>query len=698
MSLAVEPRSQTAAATIVTIAEFSSRTDKWPRASRMPWGTLVELLTKHAVRREKDGPGWSPTVYQEGATRSKKGVQLVTALALDFDHVEPPRGLLDGYTWVGHTTFSHTPQDPRWRVVIQLARPVKAEDWPGVWLRVQRYFGATADEACKDCSRFFYRPTALPDGERLAERHDGVALDVDDLPALPVEPTRRQQPARSARTGTATRYTERAVEDELGEVAAAVPGGRNARLNRAAFSLGQFVGAGELARRDIEDQLERAAERSGLVAEDGIDQVRRTIASGLDAGVAQPRVIPAPATPLTIVPPSTNGHSAATPPPPEPPDDGDDHLRERPSFHQTDLGNARRLVVEHGQNVHYCFQTNRWLIWRDARHWAEDTVGEIERIAKTTIQTMYSQAAELDDAERKSLAKWALKSESHRAITSMIALARSEHGVPVTTDQLDHNPWLLTVGNGTLDLRTGELRTSRREDLITKTASVDYDPSAQCPTWEAFLDRIMASNRGLIAFLQRAIGYSLTGSTRERVTFFLFGTGANGKSTLLETIGALLGDYAETTRAETLMVKTYDGGIPNDIAALRAARLVSTSETEEGKRLAEALVKAITGGDTLSARFMRGEFFKFKPAFKLWLATNHKPTIRGTDPAIWDRIRLVPFEVRIPDAEQDRELPAKLREELPGIMAWAVRGCLDWQRNGLGDAARSERCHRTLQV
>src|SRR5262249_31316671 len=157
-----------------------------------------------------------------------------------------------------------------------------------------------------------------------------------------------------------------------------------------------------------------------------------------------------------------------------------------------------------------------------------------------------------------------------------------------------------------------------------KLAPINYDPAATCPTWEAFLERIMATNESLLGFLQRAVGYSLTGSTRERVTFFLYGTGANGKSTLLETLSSLLGDYAETTRSETLLIKTYDGGIPNDIAALKGARFVSTSETEEGKRLAEALVKAITGGDSLSARFMRGEFFKFKPSFKLWLASNHK--------------------------------------------------------------------------
>jgi putative DNA primase/helicase len=268
----------------------------------------------------------------------------------------------------------------------------------------------------------------------------------------------------------------------------------------------------------------------------------------------------------------------------------------------------------------------------------------------------------------------------------MVALARSESGIPVTVDQLDRNPWLLNVNNGVLDLRTGDLRSHRRQDLMTRFAPVRYDPEATCPTWLAFLDRIMNGNQNLIQFLQRAIGYTLTGSARERVLFMLHGGGANGKSTLLETISTLLGDYAKSTRAETLLVKTYDGGIPNDLAALKGARFVSTSETEDGKRLAEALVKALTGGDTISARFLRGEFFTFRATFKLWLATNHKPTIRGSDNAIWDRIKLIPFEIRIPDEEQDKELPAKLQLEQPGILAWAIRGCLDWQRlHGLGE-------------
>ena len=243
----------------------------------------------------------------------------------------------------------------------------------------------------------------------------------------------------------------------------------------------------------------------------------------------------------------------------------------------------------------------------------------------------------------------------------------------------------MNVLNGTLDLRTGELRPHRREDLITKLAPVVYDHEARCPLFLAFLDRILAGNADLIAFVQRAVGYSLTGDVQERVLLILWGGGANGKSTLLETLRGMLGDYAMRTPTETLLVKR-EGAIPNDIARLKGARFVSASEADEGKRLAEAQIKEMTGGDTITARFMRAEFFDFRPEFKLWLATNHKPVIRGTDKAIWDRIRLVPFNVRIPEAEQDKGLGAKLRDELPGILAWAVEGCLAWQRDGLGIA------------
>ncbi len=266
----------------------------------------------------------------------------------------------------------------------------------------------------------------------------------------------------------------------------------------------------------------------------------------------------------------------------------------------------------------------------------------------------------------------------------MLSSAQSEAAVSVKPDQLDSDPWLLNCWNGTIELRTGTFREHRREDLITKVVPVSYDPNAQCPQWNKFLADIMGGSTELISFLQRAIGYSLTGDTSEQVMFILHGVGRNGKSTFVECIHQLLGDYAMRTPTETLMAREHEG-IPNDVARLQRVRFAHASEGDDGKRLSEAKIKDMTGGDTISARFMRAEWFDFQPEFKIWFCTNHKPVVRGTDEGIWRRLKLIPFKVIISAEAQDKALPLKLRNELPGILNWAVQGCLEWAKHGLGD-------------
>jgi putative DNA primase/helicase len=243
---------------------------------------------------------------------------------------------------------------------------------------------------------------------------------------------------------------------------------------------------------------------------------------------------------------------------------------------------------------------------------------------------------------------------------------------------------LFNAENGTIDLqKRAYLRPHERGDLLTKRSRVPFIPSARCPTWEAFLFRVMDGNEDLVRFLQRAVGYSLTASTREQVLFLLWGSGANGKSTFMEILRLILGDYAMQAEFSTFL-KQDSEAVRNDIARLVGARLVAAVETESGLPLAEALVKQMTGGDVVTARFLFKEYFEFRPTFKVWLAANHKPIIRGTDHGIWRRIRLIPFIVTIPENERDPDLGEKLKAELPGILAWAVKGCLDWQEQGLG--------------
>jgi len=353
-------------------------------------------------------------------------------------------------------------------------------------------------------------------------------------------------------------------------------------------------------------------------------------------------------------------------------------------FRRTDLGNAERLVARHGRVLRYCQASKKWLVF-DGRRWRMDAVADVYRLAKDTVRHIYAEASGVaSEEERKQITKWAVRSEAEPRIKAMLGLAEKEVGIPVTPEELDADPWLLNVANGTLDLRTGALREHRPEDLITRLAPVTYDPDATCPTWQRFLQRIMGGKQTLIDFLQRAVGYSLTGSVREQVLFLMYGTGANGKSTFLDALQALLADSALQADFSTFLM-TEREGVRNDLARLRGARLVSAVEAEAGRRLSEVVLKQLTGGDRITARFLYGEFFEFTPSFKLWLAANHKPMIRGQDPGIWRRIRLIPFTETIPKEEQDRELPEKLRAELPGILAWAVQGCLAWQRDGLGE-------------
>lgn len=351
----------------------------------------------------------------------------------------------------------------------------------------------------------------------------------------------------------------------------------------------------------------------------------------------------------------------------------------------SDYTNALAMVRDHGQNIRFCYPWGKWLRWTRT-HWQTENDGAVMRDAKLTIKRLARSAADLDDEQASALLKHVKASLATSKLKAMIESAQSEPGIPVQPEDLDADGWLLNCTNRTLNLKTGKLQDHNRADLLTRFINTPYDPEASCSEWKAFLWRIMDHNQALITFLQRAIGYSLTGETSEQCLFILWGSGANGKSTFVNTLLTLLGPYAMKATAELLMVTRNDRH-PTERADLFGQRFVAAIETEEGGRLNEVFVKEATGGDPIRARRMREDFWQFNPTHKVFLATNHKPVIRGTDHAIWRRIKLVPFTVTIPDADQDKQLPSKLHAELPGILAWAVRGCLDWQQKGLGEPA-----------
>jgi len=348
------------------------------------------------------------------------------------------------------------------------------------------------------------------------------------------------------------------------------------------------------------------------------------------------------------------------------------------SYFRSDYGNGQRFVDRYSKMVHWVPTWKKWLVW-DGSRWELDTGEQVTRLAHSTALHIYDEAKNTEDQdEQKAIAKFAIQSQARVKIEAMLASAAPYLTVQHT--ELDKDPWLLNVENGTLDLRTGELKSPDPKDLIMKIVPVRFNPDAGAPIFTAFLERILPEE-SVRSFMERAVGLALTGITTEHVLPFLYGTGANGKTTLINAVLQITGDYGQQAAPDLLLAKS--GAHPTELADLFGARFVASVEVEDGRRLAESLIKQLTGGDRIKARRMHENFWEFDPTHKVFLAANHKPVVRGTDHGIWRRVKLIPFEVTIPDDEQDKDLPDKLKAELSGILAWAVRGCLEWQEHGL---------------
>jgi putative DNA primase/helicase len=345
----------------------------------------------------------------------------------------------------------------------------------------------------------------------------------------------------------------------------------------------------------------------------------------------------------------------------------------------TELANSVRFVDGFGDDLRYVVEWKEWIGW-DGQRWKRDVGGvAVQQKSKEVSEDLWDDWRM--DRDNKGLLAFARRSCTAKSIAATSALARS--ALPIEVKQLDQHDWLLNVANGTLDLRTGELREPRREDFITKLCPTKYDPEAPCATWERFLMEVFGNNQALVRYLQRILGYGITGDVREQVLPILWGEGSNGKSTLITAVTNVLGeDYGGTAPRELFAVSKSDRH-PTELMTLQGKRLMSASETDAGTQLNEALVKHLTGGDGITARGMYENFSTFRPTHKLLLSTNYKPQIKGTDWAMWRRIALIPFAVQFKGENMDKDMPKKLEAEREGILAWLVRGCLDWQRQGL---------------
>lgn len=396
---------------------------------------------------------------------------------------------------------------------------------------------------------------------------------------------------------------------------------------------------------------------------------------------------------------------------------------ERVTFEFTEMRNAERLLETAGDWLRYVGPWDMWLVW-DKRRWKLDEDGGALRFAKKNAQKMAAEAAvaikraqamyqeELEDdaaeiesegkkrgrprkpkASEKTTVllkncvgykKWCETSQNLRNLQNTLSIAATDRSMVLTHDKLDVEHFLFNVENGTVDLRTGRLRKHRRDDLITKMAPIKFKRSAKCPRWEKFVSEAMGGNEELVTYLQRFVGYSLTGSTQEHALVFFYGEGNNGKSTFLTTLYRMFGDYS-LRAARGLLFRSKHGNErhPTSLASLHGKRFVTCAEIGENQELDDELTKDLTGSDPINARRMREDEWNFLPTHKLFLAGNHKPRITGTDKGIWRRNNLVPWAVNIPDADVDKGLPDKLLKEASGVLNWCIEGCLAWQEHGL---------------
>ena len=658
------------------------------------WEDFVEYLadTGHVRTNDKTSEEvglFSLNKLKPGKTRAKESILEVSGWVLDLDkaseaEIAATRARLDaaGLTYVVYSTHGHTPHKPKLRILGPLAAPVPAKEWLSVWRAiVDTFTGKTSDEACKDSSRLYYFPSCKPGATPVFEIAQGsLALDVATLKIAPKSPRAADLPvdlnapglldqglrvARCPIGVTAFEHAEHLARTMPAAVAGA--GGSNAALRFAralvwGLELNSLQAGGlfrefynprcdpEWTEQEIDHKIESAS------SDDGAPYARGALL--VQALEGAPAKLP------------------------------DSTLDQIAQQHGTDTGNAQRLVVLFGDRVRFCTPRKKWLMWTGQR-WEWDARDQIQELGKAVARAMWDEVKRQreDSDAKKAAVKNAMYAESRQGLTNMIELAKSS--LAVLPNDLDADPWVFNVQNGTLDLRTGVLRAHSREDLITKLSPVEYAPDARSSLWDECLAKFTGGDADLSAYLQRALGYALYGFAREKSFWFAYGKPDGGKSTFMGAVAACLGDYHVAADSETWLTRHDAGGNRGDLVRLLGARLVTSSEFKPGGRFDVKIMKSITGGDPLTAAAKYEGEVTFQPSFALWLGANDAPTIHDDDDGMWRRVRRVPFTHPIPRADQDPAMQEKLQAPAvqAAILAWLVRGCAIWQRDGLGSCA-----------
>lgn len=703
---------------VLRVSLFNSQLDNSPKAKQATWARIVEILTPErppVVSSAKARPAWSPAVYAPGATRSNAAVLSVSMLALDVDDgTEPEKGiaLFGDNARLLHSSWSHQREKKgttcaRWRLVVPFTDPCPPARWDRVWRGAQlvaKQAGVTVDSAVDSTSELYFLP-ALRDEEQpwVALVGEGGLLDWRDLEKL-VPPTVAKPrlatsdplpfvPSRSAvESRIAGMVRVKCAEIEKAE-----------SRHEVLLSAGRYIG-GLCARYQIDPS---PFVPSILAAAGDSNDAPRTLQDALEYGQSEPCDLPPdrPSTPRK----DTSGRWVN-------PTDGandDVQIENLARLAHTDLGNAKRLDARYGLNLRWSEGKESWLVWlgthwewderRQAHRWSQDTV---ERLAdevahfqsRLNLIGEIAKEGEPEDVTKKrsdlkgwrdAAKKHAFASQSTSRIAAAPAEARALAGKAVALEDLDTEPWLLNLLNGTLDLQTGELHPHNRDNLITRLAPVEYDPSAGCPYWTAFMAEVFPVD-SVRRFVQRALGYSLTGIVREQVWFVLKGEGSNGKSTVLEIVRTVLGKYAIAVPASVLEQQLHEKH-ETELVDFKGARFSSGTEPRKGRKWDAEKVKRLTGEDRIKARGMRENFSEFNPTHKLWVACNGMPSTDDDSHGFWRRILMIPFTVqfrRPEDVADDRKLAdptlgAKLRSELPGILNWMLEGLREWQAGGL---------------
>lgn len=647
------------------ISVFANLHDTRPERVSFSWAELSAAMSDHERREKKDGPLWSPALYREGGSRKNADVvSFAPILVYDIDDATDDqmaevlgRAEALGVDCFFYSSWSHIEGSGqnRFRLVVRLSRAVTREEWAPLWTKAAAYLRATIDEKCGDLCRFYFTPSAPPDsGDVVFHAAGSVPLDVDAVLAL-AAPEKKGASASKLKSKRETEKSKTPKEflAAFAGIADAKPalgrddkqpeGGRNDALFKACCGI----------RRKIPKISEGAL---------------RAFAGELNREKFDP--------PLDDVELDNIVTSA---------------FRYEMPYSLTQDGNAERLWDKHGEDFFWVATWKRWVAWSGTA-WQKDTAREALTLAArevVIVDLAEEHAAVAIEAGRdEHAAKRAALLSAHiqRSSTSamyegMMKIAAAR--LAATHTEFDNRPWLFACANGTLDLKTGERREHRREDLLMASSPVAFNPNAPQDVWRRFVDDVTGGDAALARYLQKAVGYSLTGDVSEHALFFLYGSGANGKSLFINTVLAALGQYGHTAPAKLLTTKKGEAH-PTEQAGLYGARFVSCPEIEGGAGWDEEKLKMLTGGDKITARRMNEDFWEFVPTHKFWISGNHLPSVRETKNGIWRRMRVIPFEQSFVGRE-DHKLPERLLANLEGVLAWAVEGCALWIAEGLHD-------------